>query len=65
MQILKCVSNDFCKSLSPTEMAEGNGEVIEEMATATKTDGSAESERTPDYIKLVEYGLDKRVIEFN
>lgn len=43
------------------EMAEGNGEVIEEMATATKTDGNTETERTPDYPKLVEYGLDKRV----
>lgn len=42
-------------------MAEGNGEVIEEMATATKTDGAAETERTADYPKLVEYGLDKRV----
>lgn len=44
-----------------TEMAEGNGEIIEEMTT-TKTDGNAEAERTEDYPKLVEYGLDKRVI---
>lgn len=43
------------------EMAEGNGEIIEEMATTNKTDGNGEPERTPDYPKLVEYGLDKRV----
>lgn len=42
-------------------MAEGNGEIIEEMATTNKTDGSGEPERTADYPKLVEYGLDKRV----
>lgn len=45
-----------------TEMAEGNGEIIEEMATTQKTDGNGEPERTADYPKLVEYGLDKRVI---
>lgn len=44
-----------------TEMAEGNGEIIEEMATSHKTDGNGEPERTADYPKLVEYGLDKRV----
>lgn len=42
-------------------MAEGNGEIIEEMATSHKTDGNGEPERTADYPKLVEYGLDKRV----
>lgn len=73
-------------------MAEGNGEIIEEMAiavktaateltatttteaaettttttssstlTATPTATTNETERTPDYPKLVEYGLDKRV----
>lgn len=42
-------------------MAEGNGELIEEMATATKIEGNGETERTSDYPKLVEYGLDKRV----
>lgn len=42
-------------------MAEGNGEIIEEMATTQKTDGTGEPERTADYPKLVEYGLDKRV----
>ncbi|XP_055324650.1 heterogeneous nuclear ribonucleoprotein R isoform X7 [Sitodiplosis mosellana] len=42
-------------------MAEGNGEIIEEMATSNKTDGNGEPERTADYPKLVEYGLDKRV----
>lgn len=44
-------------------MAEGNGEIIEEMATTHKTDGNGEPERTPDYPKLVEYGLDKRVMK--
>lgn len=43
-------------------MAEGNGEIIEEMATAVKTaEPTVETERTSDYPKLVEYGLDKRV----
>lgn len=42
-------------------MAEGNGEIIEEMATTNKNDGNGEPERTADYPKLVEYGLDKRV----
>lgn len=43
-------------------MAEGNGEIIEEMATAVKTtETTVETERTSDYPKLVEYGLDKRV----
>lgn len=46
---------------SYTEMAEGNGEITEEMATSHKTDGNGEPERTADYPKLVEYGLDKRV----
>lgn len=49
-------------------MAEGNGEIIEEMAATTnKTDGTGEPERTADYPKLVEYGLDKRVntIDYN
>lgn len=41
-------------------MAEGNGEIIEEMATS-KVEGNGDVERTPDYPKLVEYGLDKRV----
>lgn len=45
-------------------MAEGNGEIIEEMTTNTKGDGSGEIERTPDYSKLVDYGLDKRVINW-
>lgn len=43
------------------EMAEGNGEIIEEMETTTKIEGNGDVERTPDYPKLVEYGLDKRV----
>lgn len=51
--------------LEYSEMAEGNGEIIEEMATTQKTDASGEPERTADYPKLVEYGLDKRVNSFN
>lgn len=46
-------------------MAEGNGELIEEMATALKIEGNGDVERTPDYPKLVEYGLDKRVSDFS
>lgn len=43
-------------------MAEGNGEIMEEMTTAVKTaEPTVETERTADYPKLVEYGLDKRV----
>lgn len=48
-----------------SEMAEGNGEITEEMATTNKADGNGEPERTPDYPKLVEYGLDKRVCNLN
>lgn len=54
---------DFFLTMVQTEMAEGNGEIIEEMATTQKTDGNGEPERTPDYPKLVEYGLDKRVMK--
>lgn len=54
--------NFFHFSILILEMAEGNGEIIEEMATAVKTtETTVETERTPDYPKLVEYGLDKRV----
>lgn len=38
-------------------MAEGNGELVDGM----KTDDRGDAERTQDYPKLIEYGLDKRV----
>lgn len=42
-----------------TEMAEGNGELVDEVGV--KSDDRADGERTEDYPKLIEYGLDKRV----
>lgn len=42
-------------------MAEGNGEIVETEMATTKVEGNGEVERTSDYPKLVEYGLDKRV----
>lgn len=41
-------------------MAEGNGELVEEMANQ-KMEGAGDGERTEDYTKLLEYGLDKKV----
>lgn len=43
-----------------TEMAEGNGELAEDITTM-KADDRGDGERTDDYPKLIEYGLDKRV----
>lgn len=43
-----------------TEMAEGNGELAEDITTM-KADDRGDGERTEDYPKLIEYGLDKRV----
>lgn len=40
-------------------MAEGNGELVDDVGV--KSDDRADSERTEDYPKLIEYGLDKRV----
>ncbi|XP_062699363.1 heterogeneous nuclear ribonucleoprotein Q isoform X10 [Aedes albopictus] len=42
------------------EMAEGNGELVEDMANQ-KMEGAGDGERTEDYTKLLEYGLDKKV----
>lgn len=42
------------------EMAEGNGELVEEIATQ-KMEGAGDGERTEDYTKLLVYGLDKKV----
>ena len=41
-------------------MAEGNGELVDDV-TAMKSDDRGDGERTEDYPKLLEYGLDKRV----
>lgn len=41
-------------------MAEGNGEVVEEMANQKSGEGG-DGERTQDYSKLLEYGLHKMV----
>lgn len=41
-------------------MAEGNGEIIDEM-TNKKTGEAGDGEKTNDYPKLLEYGLDKKV----
>lgn len=43
-------------------MAEGNGELVEELS-GVKADDRGDGERTEDYPKLLEYGLDKRVRE--
>ena len=43
------------------EMAEGNGELIDEVANI-KSDDRGDGQRTDDYPKLLEYGLDKKVI---
>lgn len=40
-------------------MAEGNGELVDDVGV--KSDDRADGERTEDYPKLIEYGLDKRV----
>ncbi|XP_055627490.1 heterogeneous nuclear ribonucleoprotein R isoform X6 [Toxorhynchites rutilus septentrionalis] len=42
-------------------MAEGNGELVEEMANQKMGEGAGDGERTEDYTKLLEYGLDKKV----
>lgn len=41
-------------------MAEGNGELVDDI-TGTKSEDRGDGERTDDYPKLLEYGLDKRV----
>lgn len=43
-------------------MAEGNGELVDDVGV--KSDDRADGERTEDYPKLIEYGLDKRVRQF-
>ncbi|XP_039232627.1 heterogeneous nuclear ribonucleoprotein R isoform X23 [Drosophila yakuba] len=42
-----------------TEMAEGNGELLDDINQ--KADDRGDGERTEDYPKLLEYGLDKKV----
>lgn len=48
-----------------SEMAESNGELLagDLPAPATKTEDRGDGERTEDYSKLLEYGLDKKVSE--
>ncbi|XP_043068363.1 heterogeneous nuclear ribonucleoprotein Q isoform X17 [Drosophila bipectinata] len=43
----------------PTKMAEGNGELLDDINQ--KADDRGDGERTEDYPKLLEYGLDKKV----
>lgn len=42
-------------------MAEGNGELVDEVSGVQKSEDRGDGERTEDYPKLLEYGLDKRV----
>lgn len=42
-------------------MAESNGELLEGDVSAAKSDDRGDGERTEDYSKLLEYGLDKKV----
>lgn len=42
-------------------MAESNGELVVGEVSATKSDDRGDGERTEDYSKLLEYGLDKKV----
>lgn len=44
-------------------MAEGNGELVEDISNM-KSDDRGDGERTEDYPKLLEYGLDKKVCNF-
>lgn len=41
------------------EMAEGNGELVDDINQ--KSEDRGDGERTEDYPKLLEYGLDKKV----
>ena len=41
-------------------MAEGNGEILDDMANI-KPEDRGDGEKTEDYPKLLEYGLDKKV----
>jgi Heterogeneous nuclear ribonucleoprotein Q acidic domain len=58
----------FCDSITRTkgflllfltDMAEGNGEIVDD--TTKKSDDRGDGEKTEDYPKLLEYGLDKKV----
>lgn len=41
-------------------MAEGNGELHDDV-TSSKQEDRGDGERTEDYVKLLEYGLDRKV----
>ncbi|XP_073816527.1 synaptotagmin binding cytoplasmic RNA interacting protein isoform X42 [Musca autumnalis] len=47
------------KMIKKYEMAEGNGELVEDINQ--KSEDRGDGERTEDYPKLLEYGLDKKV----
>lgn len=42
-------------------MAEGNGDMHEDIVSL-RVDDRGDGERTEDYVKLLEYGLDRKVI---
>lgn len=42
-------------------MAESNGELLGGDVSAAKSEDRGDDERTEDYSKLLEYGLDKKV----
>lgn len=41
-------------------MAEGNGELNDDVSS-TKAEDRGDGEKTEDYVKLLEYGLDRKV----
>lgn len=44
-------------------MAEGNGELNDDVSSS-KPEDRGDGERTEDYVKLLEYGLDRKVMNF-
>lgn len=50
---------NFSFLLVLADMAEGNGEIVDD--TTKKSDDRGDGEKTEDYPKLLEYGLDKKV----
>jgi len=62
-QAFTCIiCNVLFRFLSFAEMAEGNGELLDDINQ--KADDRGDGERTEDYPKLLEYGLDKKVRYF-
>lgn len=62
LYIISILCNFSCKSfiIINIEMAEGNGEMLDDINV--KSEDRGDGERTEDYPKLIEYGLDKKVI---